>query len=103
MKDLPLEQEQAAEAAAIQEALDERVIITLEKLPGSETFRRKIEASSSAAALHGVAALIRELAAALGTPVTSVLALLTVVMVTPTLRPRQGGEEPRERETPDGA
>lgn len=80
---------EGAEAAAYQEALAERVTITLEKMPGSETFKRSIEASSSSAALNGVAVLIRELATALGVPVTRVLALLTVALTVPTIRAAQ--------------
>ncbi len=78
-----------AEAAAYQEAVNARVTITLEKLPGSETFKRNIEASSPSAAVNGVAVLIRELAAALGVPVTSALSLLAVALTVPTIRAGQ--------------
>ena len=52
-----------ANRAAIREALAAEVLITLEKKAGSETFRRKIEASSASAALNGLAVLLREYAA----------------------------------------
>lgn len=78
-----------AEAAAYQEAVEAKVTITLEKLPGSETFKRSIEASSTSAAVNGVAVLIRELAAALGVPVTSALSLLAVALTVPTIRAGQ--------------
>lgn len=80
---------EGAEAAAYREAVAEKVTITLEKAPGVETFHRRIEASSSSAALNGVAVLIRELAEVLGVPVTKVLALLAVVLTVPTIRATQ--------------
>ncbi len=80
---------EGAEAAAYREAVAEKVSITLEKVPGVETFHRRIEASSSSAALNGVAVLVRELAGVLGVPVTKVLALLAVVLTVPTIRATQ--------------
>lgn len=75
-----------AEAAAYQEGVEAKVTITLEKLPGSETFKRNIEASSPSAAVNGVAVLIRELATAMGVPVTTALSLLAVALMVPTIR-----------------
>lgn len=78
-----------ADEAAVREAIAAACKIALEKTPGSMTFSRNIEASSSSAALNGVAVLIRELAAMLGVPVTSVLAMLTVALTAPTIRAGQ--------------
>lgn len=74
------------DAAAIQAAIAAACKITLEKTPGSMTFARNIEASSTSAALNGVAVLIRELAVMLGAPVTSVLSMLTVALIAPTIQ-----------------
>lgn len=74
------------DAAAIQAAIAAACKITLEKKPGGMTFSRSIEASSTSAALNGVAVLIRELAAMLGVPVTSVLSMLTVALTVPAIQ-----------------
>ena len=72
-----------ANKAAIQEALAAEVTITLEKKAGSEKFRRKIEASSAAAALNALAVLIREYAALVKLNPVEVLAVLATVMTVP--------------------
>ena len=54
--------EHEAEGAAIREAVSARVKIVLVKEPGSESYRRTIEASSTAAAMNGLAVLVREYA-----------------------------------------
>ncbi|MCI5929332.1 MAG: hypothetical protein MRZ73_12505 [Pseudoflavonifractor capillosus] len=72
-----------ANQAAIHEALEAEVVITLEKKRGSETFRRKIEASSAPAALNGLAVLLREYAKLVGLNEIEVLALLATVMTVP--------------------
>lgn len=75
-----------ADAAALLEGINAACKITLEKEPGALTFKRSIEASDSSAALNGVAVLIRELAVALGVPVTRVLAMLAVALTVPAIR-----------------
>lgn len=72
-----------ANQAAIREALEAEVTITLEKKAGSEKFRRKIEASSAAAALNALAVLIREYAALVKLNPVEVLAVLATVMTVP--------------------
>ena len=72
-----------ANRAAIREALAAEVLITLEKKAGSETFRRKIEASSASAALNGLAVLLREYAALVGLNPVEILALLATVLTVP--------------------
>lgn len=72
-----------ANRAAIREALAAEVSITLEKKAGSETFRRKIEASSASAALNGLAVLLREYAALVGLNPVEILALLATVLTVP--------------------
>lgn len=81
--------------AAYQKALQEEVRITLEKKAGSAVFHRKIEASSAAAALNGIACLIREYAALVDLAPVKVLAVLATVMTVPTIRERMA-EEKRE-------
>ena len=80
-----------ANQAAIREAVEAEVVITLEKKKGSETFHRKIEASSAAAALNGLAVLLREYAAMVGINEVEVLALLATVMTVPAIRGKEGG------------
>lgn len=72
-----------ANRAAIREALAAEVSITLEKKAGSETFRRKIEASSASAALNGLVVLLREYAALVGLNPVEILALLATVLTVP--------------------
>ncbi|WP_297232267.1 hypothetical protein [uncultured Flavonifractor sp.] len=74
-----------ANQAAIREAVEAEVFITLEKKKGSETFRRKIEASSAPAALNGLAVLLREYAKLVGVNEIEVLALLATVMTVPAM------------------
>ena len=74
-----------ANQAAIREAVEAEVTITLEKKKGSETFRRKIEASSAAAALNGLAVLLREYAKLVGVNEIEVLALLATVLTVPAM------------------
>ena len=57
-----------------------------EKKAGSETFRRKIEASSASAALNGLAVLLREYAALVGVNPVEVLALLATVLTVPAMK-----------------
>lgn len=75
-----------ANQAAIREAVAAEVTITLEKKAGSETFRRKIEASSASAALNGLAVLLREYAALVGVNPVEVLALLATVLTVPAMK-----------------
>lgn len=77
---------EAANEAALQEALAADVTITLRKEPGSNSFNRKIEASSASAALNGIAVLIREYAKLTNLPVVRVLALLAATMTAPALK-----------------
>ena len=74
-----------AKQAAIREAVEAEVTITLEKKKGSETFRRKIKASSAAAALNGLAVLLREYAKLVGVNEIEVLALLATVLTVPAM------------------
>ena len=69
-----------AREAAIKEAVDAEVIITLEKKKGSETFRREIQASSASAALNGLAVLLKEYAKTVGVSTVQVLAILATVL-----------------------
>lgn len=75
-----------ANQAAIREAVAAEVTITLEKKAGSETFWRKIEASSASAALNGLAVLLREYAALVGVNPVEVLALLATVLTVPAMK-----------------
>ena len=68
------------------QAVAAEVTITLEKKAGSETFRRKIEASSASAALNGLAVLLREYAALVGVNPVEVLALLATVLTVPAMK-----------------
>lgn len=78
-----------ANQAAIREALEAEVTITLEKKKGSETFRREIKASSAPAALNGLAVLLREYAGVVGVSEIEVLALLATVLTVPSMRNRE--------------
>ena len=82
-----------ANQAAIREAVEAEVTITLEKKRGSETFRREIKASSAPAALNGIAVLLREYARMVGVSELKVLALLATVLTVPSMK---NGEEARE-------
>lgn len=77
---------EGANDAAMQEAIAADVTITLHKEAGSETFSRKIEASSASAALNGIAVLIREYCTLVDLPVVRVLALLAATMTAPGLK-----------------
>jgi len=57
---LKMDESGTAKDAAMETALAAEVTITLEKKAGSETYHRDIKASSSAAAMHGLAVLVRE-------------------------------------------
>lgn len=85
-----MEKDMAYEAnqAAIREAVEAEVTITLEKKKGSDTFRRKIEASSASAALNGLAVLLKEYARVVGVSEIQVLALLATVMTAPVRKER---------------
>ena len=85
-----MEKDMAYEAnqAAIREAVEAEVTITLEKKKGSDTFRRKIEASSASAALNGLAVLLKEYARVEGVSEIQVLALLATVMTAPVRKER---------------
>ena len=85
-----MEKDMAYEAnqAAIREAVEAEVTITLEKKKGSDTFRRKIEASSASAALNGLAVLLKEYARVLGVSEIQALALLATVMTAPVRKER---------------
>lgn len=85
-----MEKDMAYEAnqAAIREAVEAEVTITLEKKKGSDTFRRKIEASSASAALNGLAVLLKEYARVVGVSEIQVLALLATVMTVPVRKER---------------
>lgn len=78
-----------ANRAAIREAVEAEVYITLEKKKGSETFHREIRASSASAALNGLAVLLKEYAKVVGVNAVEVLALLATVLTVPDI---QGGE-----------
>ena len=78
-----------ANRAAIREAVEAEVYITLEKRKGSETFKREIRASSASAALNGLAVLLKEYAKVVGVNAVEVLALLATVLTVPDI---QGGE-----------
>lgn len=78
-----------ANQAAIREAVKAEVTITLEKKKGSDTFRRKIEASSASAALNGLAVLLKEYARVVGVSEIQVLALLATVMTVPVRKERE--------------
>lgn len=86
-----MEKDMAYEAnqAAIREAVEAEVTITLEKKKGSDTFRRKIEASSASAALNGLAVLLKEYARVVGVSEIQVLALLATVMTAPVRKERE--------------
>jgi len=79
--------------AAIEAALTAEVSITLEKKAGSETFCRDIKASSSAAAMNGLAVLVREYAVLLDMTVAEVLAVLATVLTVPAIREGQEQHE----------
>lgn len=82
-----------AREAAIKEAVDAEVIITLEKKRGSETFRREIQASSASAALNGLAVLLKEYAKTVGVSTVQVLAILATVLTVPEIRDGDAGAE----------
>lgn len=82
-----------AREAAIKEAVDAEVIITLEKKKGSETFRREIQASSASAALNGLAVLLKEYAKTVGVSTVQVLAILATVLTVPEIRDGDAGAE----------
>lgn len=82
-----------AREAAIKEALDAEVSITLEKKKGSESFRREIRASSAPAALNGLAVLLKEYAKTVGVSTVQVLAILATVLTVPEMRDGDAGEE----------
>lgn len=82
-----------AREAAIKEAVDAEVIITLEKKKGSETFRREIQASSASAALNGLAVLLKEYAKTVGVSTVQVLAILATVLTVPEIRDGDAGVE----------
>ncbi len=78
-----------ATEAAVREGIRAEVLIHLEKKAGSETFERKIEASSAPAALNGIAVLIMEYSKLTGVPVVRVLAVLAATMTAPAIREEQ--------------
>lgn len=82
-----------AREAAIKEALDAEVTITLEKKKGSETFKREIQASSASAALNGLAVLLKEYAKTVGVSTVQVLAILATVLTVPEIRDGDAGSE----------
>ncbi len=82
-----------AREAAIKEAVDAEVVITLEKKKGSETFRREITASSASAALNGLAVLLKEYAKTVGVSTVQVLAILATVLTVPEIRDGDAGTE----------
>lgn len=86
-----------ANRRAYQEALTEECEIIVSKERGSALFRRKINASSAAAAVNGVACLIREVADILGRRPVEVLAVLATVLAMPTIQSRE--KEERQEET----
>ncbi len=83
--------EHRAEDAAIREAITARVRIVLEKDPGSDSYRRTIEASSTGAAMNGLAVLVREYAMLTNAPVTHVLAVLAALLTASSRRAAAGG------------
>lgn len=82
-----------AREAAMREGIQADVLIHLEKKAGSETFERKIEASSASAALNGIAVLIAEYSKITGVPVIRVLAVLAATMTAPAIREEQAEKE----------
>lgn len=80
-----------ANRAAIRAAVEAEVFISLEKVRGSETFRRELKASSAPAALNGLAVLIREYAKMVGMRQTEVLAVLAAVMTVPAMNEKREG------------
>lgn len=87
---------EAANRAAIAEALEADVTIELRKEKGSSVFGRRIEASSASAALNGIAVLIAEYSRLTDVPVLRVLALLAATMSASALREKN---EPGDRQT----
>ena len=65
------------------ERVAEEVRITLEKLPGMDTFRREISASSTEALVNGLAALLIASAGMLEVPVSRVFVKLAKVLFSP--------------------
>ncbi len=82
-----------AREAAMREGIQADVLIHLEKKAGSETFERKIEASSASAALNGIAVLIAEYSKITSVPVVRVLAVLAATMTAPAIREEQAEKE----------
>lgn len=82
-----------ANRAAIREAVEAEVYITLEKRKGSETFKREIRASSASAALNGLAVLLKEYAKTVGVSTVQVLAILATVLTVPEIRDGDAGAE----------
>lgn len=85
--------EHEAEDAAIREAISAHVKIVLNKESGSESYRRTIEASSTTAAMNGLAVLVREYAMLTNSPVTHVLAVLATLLTVPGYRRPAGRGE----------
>lgn len=77
---------QTTAEAAIQEGIQDKVRITLEKKPGGTTFTRHIEASDARAALIGLEILIAEYARIVGLQAAEVLSLLAVSLLAPALQ-----------------
>lgn len=93
MPDQGTDMARAANEAAMKLAEEQEVTIWLEKKRGDLTFRREIHTSSAAAALNGIACLIREYAALVGISEIKVLAVLATVMTVPAIQEKQK-EEP---------
>ena len=63
--------------------IEDRVEICLNKEAGSNDCKRRIHASSPAAAINGLGVLILELAKELQVPVVHILSVLSVVLMGP--------------------
>lgn len=93
MPDQGTDMARAANEAAMKLAEEQEVTIWLEKKRGDLTIRREIHTSSAAAALNGIACLIREYADLVGISEIKVLAVLATVMTVPAIQEKQK-EEP---------
>ena len=85
-----------ANRRAYQEALAEECEIVVEKRSGSALFHRKINATSGAAALNGIACLIREVADITGRTPVQILAVLATVLTLPAVQDQGRGEKQEE-------
>lgn len=73
--------------------LGDAVSIALEKMPGSESAKRHVQASSPAAAVNGLAVLIRDMAAEVGVPVVHILSVLAVILLGPAHKEAADGKD----------